>query len=256
MEDVNKPVRSFSQTTTLMKCPKQYEYIYIKRAPRRSSAAMFVGSTCHKSQEIFMKSRLAGKDISEEDLLKATEEFWDAGVKQINIKETENIGLLKLQAMNLSKLRYPDLLEINPKFVEEDIVVFPDKYSFGIRGIVDLVDANNELRDLKTSAQSPPSKYGLRPMQGHDLQLALYAYLLRELHDIDPPKVWIDYMVKTKVPKVVSVEVNIDDKIIDHILKCMEENEEVIHLGLFPRNRMALGCSKKACAFWDDCVGY
>lgn len=257
-DDASKPCRSYSAWNTYMKCPRKYKYVYVDRKPRYTSPAMFLGTACHKAQEIYLRKKLVGELMSKTDLQDAVADFWEESLTQLPEDQRLSMGGEKDKLMQLTSIRYPQLEEINPKYIEEDITVYPDGLDFGIRGIIDLVTANNELRDLKTSSSSPPGAQtgSYRPMQGHDLQLALYAYLMKEGLGVEPSTVWVDYMVKTSYPKVVSVQVEMPQAKIDHVLTAMVESEHAIQDGIFPRNRTALGCSPKGCPYWDECVGY
>ena len=257
--DTTKPMRSISQFLQYLRCPKQFKYVYVDKRPRQTSGAMHLGSTCHKMVEYFHTEVLAGNVPECIDVLRIGEAYWEANVGNIMFQPREaDPAVLKQTSLDLFEIYYPTLKTIKPKYTEEDMVIDSPDLPFLLRGIVDLVTADNELIDLKTSGKTPPKskevagEYTL--IKGHELQLYTYALILQESKGITITDASIHYLVKSKVPKVVPVSLKIEPKNIEEIKEFMICINEAIVAGVFPPNRVGFACGKASCAYWKDCV--
>lgn len=262
-ENANKPIRSWSQFSTYMRCPEMYRVKYVdKTLPRSSNSNMHAGSAVHMAHEkLSEEKRDNGTIMALEDVIAHAEKYWDDGKDALDEPPME-LALTRAKMVNCVESYYHYFVsnDINPTHIEESVIIYPKGYPFGLRGIIDRIDEGNVLVDLKTSSKSPPKSkatgaYYLQQGTGYDMQLDTYILLMREGLNLDPRRASLEFVVKSKVPKVVRVEHDIRDDRVDSILDLMANLEESIQKGNFPKNRLGTFCSPRMCENWVPCTG-
>ena len=257
-----KPIRSWSQYSTYMKCPQLFFYQYIERSvPRTDSIPLYAGTTVLHGHEEMCKKKIKGEDFTFEEILKLINTFWEKKSETFSSKLTEFfLEKRKLKGYMEAYYHYFINNDITPLFTEKDLMWEPEGYNFAIRGIIDRIDTDNSLVDLKTSKKSPPfnkakGSFYLDKKTGYDLQLDIYVMLMRNVLNIEPSKAKLEFIVKTKTPKVVPIEMDISEEKLSSTLDLLANLEESIQKGIFPKNRLSTYCGEKWCAKWEECTG-
>lgn len=262
-ENASKPLRSWSQFSLYMRCPELFRVTYVDRTlPRNPNAKMHAGSAVHFAHEkLSLEKRDNGKILELGDVLSHAEKYWDNGKNTLS-ESPMDLALERAKMLSTTEAYYNYFIssDINPTHIEENVVVYPKGYPFGIRGIIDRIDEGNVLVDLKTSAKSPPKsratgKHYLQQGTGYDMQLDTYVLLMRDGLNLNPKKAFLEFAVKGKVPKVVKVEHEIRKDRLESILDLFANLEEAIQLGNFPKNRLNTFCSERFCDHWVNCTG-
>ena len=257
------PVRSWSQFSLYMKCPQLFKYQYIDRVvPRKESIALKIGNALHEGHEYLSGKKIETGEVIEFKYLKSfVEKYWEANpLKDSDSNLSEDL-LEKNNALRYMETYYNFFKanEITPKHTEKDVIWHPPGASFAIRGIIDRIDQENTLVDLKTTGKSPPKsrKTGniyIPKQSGYDIQLDIYAILMREALDIDVSGAYLEYVVKSKNCKVVKVKHEIREDRLKSAMQLMENIEENIQKGVFTKNRLSQYCGDY-CSMWEQCTG-
>jgi RecB family exonuclease len=261
--DADKDIMSISRFLTYMRCPALYKAIYIDRSiPRQFNIHAHVGSTVHKAHEILCNHLIDFEKIIEPiDMQEEINDYWDSKIGDVP-DLMEEIIAQKTKADNLIKtyFSYFKKADLKPKHVEKRLTWYPQGYPFALVGIIDRVDQDGAICDLKTSGKSPPKskatgKYYVPRKTGYDLQMDTYIMLAREVLNIDVPSGSFEYVVKLKTPKVVKVDYPVDEVHITSTLDLMANLYDSIQKGNFPPNRLGDFCNPTSCGNWSPCTG-
>ena len=257
--DPEKPIFSFSRFRTYLTCPTQYDDVYNKRIPRTTNIALSVGSSLHFMAETYSRSQIDKNILSDEEIFKLAEKEWKEQTKDIS-DITDATKYLKFeQTQKMFEAYKPSLKETKAKMVEQHLILYPKNKEWGIQGIVDRVDEDNKICDIKTAGKTPFKKRGTTDkysmLKMHPEQLLTYAWMLREEKNINVQHAYIDYVIKTKVPKVIRVGIDIKDEMIDSVIDMFDRIYLAIKSNIYPPNRAGNFCSKTHCPFWTECKG-
>jgi len=220
--------------------------------------ALIIGISTHKSVEHNLTSKINTgellpleeiKDIARDDV--ATR--WKDGValtKEESKQKRKTKGSCIDTAVSLSELHAVGLAPtLNPKAVERKWVVTLDGFPFDLSGAWDVEEKGNIIRDTKTSAKSPS--------QGDadsSEQLTMYSLAMKVCDNKEPKALFLDHLVKTKTPKIVTLKTRRTAKHRLVLLRRIEIAAEVISKGAFvPANPMDWRCSPKFCGYWNTC---
>src|SRR2546426_5417342 len=202
--EVEARLFSLSQIQTYLGCPLKYRFQYIDQIPRpwRASALAF-GSSVHAAVEWFHKERLAGRSPPLPEVLKVFDADWYAQtVEPLVFSEKESKDSLAEKGRAMLQL-YVEAPDHKPaKFVEEWFELDLADPQTGevldvrLRGVIDLLEEDDTLVDLKTAGRTLEAG-GLE----RHLQLSTYAlafFLLTERI----PKLRLDMLLKTAKPRL------------------------------------------------------
>lgn len=224
--------------------------------------ALATGISVHKAVEDNLKNKIEseGQLLAREQIATiADEEFrgiWQGGMmltddESVNVKKT--LGSAVDQTIALSLLHYDNLAPlIMPVAVEEKFVISMNDYPYDLSGKKDVREAN-AIRDTKTKAASPPDN------AAHSLQMAMYAMSEIVAGRGLPKKVYLDFLVKTKTPKVVIREAVPDESWMNPLQRRIERAIEIIQavkegkVAFTPADTEHWCCSKKFCGYATTC---
>lgn len=258
-ESTQKPSLHASQLLMLSRCACQYEFRYVQGIIIPPAAAMLVGTATHKGVEANLQSKIdSGKLLSREAVVEtAIANLRGEWSKGVGLSDDEKaLGEKRVQAeaiddvARLSDLHARELAPVlKPTHVERTFRVELKGYPVDLVGTIDILEAD-AIRDTKTSKRSPNGDAAERSEQ-----LSVYALATRALEgEKAPTQVALDYLVKTKEPKVVTLksERNTDD--MRATLTRVEIATEMIEAGIFyPTNPENWWCSKDYCGYYDRC---
>ena len=197
---------SASRLNCWSECRLKFRYRYLDRLPTTVSPALHLGKAVHRGLEVWNHKRWRGEPCSPADIQGAFQDFWilkqpDDGIDWQG-KEDEQ----KEKAWKLIK-HYIDNSDIpkdeRPEGVE--VLVERDFQASGyppLRGVIDLVRPGGRIIDFKTAARSPDTS-----MVAHlnQVQRTAYALLYREATGKQEQEMEFHYLLKTKEPRVVVV---------------------------------------------------
>lgn len=224
--------------------------------------ALATGISVHKSVEANLKRKIEseGQLLAREQVATiADDEFrgmWQGGMM---LTEDESVNINKAfgsavdQTIALALLHYDNLAPIiKPVAVEEKFVIEMPNYPYDLAGKKDIREADG-LRDTKTKAVSPPDD------AARSLQMAMYSMAEIVAKRGLPKKVYLDFLIKTKSPKIVIREAMPDDSWIQLLMRRIEKMVKIIQsvkegTGQFtPADPDHWCCSKKYCGYATSC---
>jgi len=241
---------SASQINTYLRCPMQYYFRYIRGLKLPPKSALILGSSVHAGiAHNYQQKKDSHKDLKVNEVLNVYGQSFDLGAKETEWEKGEKPGEVKDQGAELIKVYHSEIAPtIQPIEVEQKFEVDFPNVDYGFMGYVDLLDDKQRIIDHKTTARTPN---GIS--SDHRLQLTGYSLGYRAGTGKKEKKVRVDYMVKNKHAKVVTLEEKISDGDVDRLLKLMAYVAKAIEQELFypqPHNFM---CNNRGCGYWDIC---
>lgn len=232
-----------SQVNRYLNCSASWWFKYGLGLPSPSTGSQVRGRVVHQVSETYYRAKLAGEVLESGDLERPFEESWAQETVEVAFREDEDPAEIKRQAGTLAR-KYIDEVacEIDPAAVE--LPVEGAIAGVPVRGLVDLIDTQGRIIDLKTKAASP-SKVD----PDYAFQIATYRQLAPAVNG----EARLDTCVATKTPKIVtqSYRVSVADQLMtQHLYPHVREG---IREGLYFPNRQSTRCSRKYCAFADAC---
>jgi putative RecB family exonuclease len=197
-------VISASQVSTYLGCPLKYRFQYVDKIPRPwRVAAMAFGTSVHAAVEWFHKERLADRKPGLTEVLKVFDADWYAqNVEPLVFSERESRDSLAEKGRAMLHLYVESVNGTMPVAIEQPFELDLADPETGelldvrIRGIIDLVEADQTLVDLKTAGRTL-EQGGLE----RHLQLSTYALAFLLQHG-DIPKLRLDMLLKTAKPRL------------------------------------------------------
>lgn len=191
---------SASQVQAYLGCPLKYRFQYVDQLPRPwRPAALAFGSSVHAAIEWFHRERLEGRTPGVEKAVQIFELDWyAANIDPLVFPERESQEALLEKGREMLRGYLSRIGPDPPKAVEEPFEVelydpeSGEVLDVNFRGIVDLVEADDTLVDVKTAARKPDAI----SLERH-LQLSIYA-LVHFLKTQQIPKLRLDVLTKTK----------------------------------------------------------
>ena len=238
---------SASQINTYLRCPMQYYFRYKEGLKIPPTEALTTGKAIHAAIEYNYKQKmetradLPVKEVQEVfaavlDELK-DETDW-GGMKPSEAKD-DGVKAVKAYHEKVAK-------KTQPVAVEKKIEV-----PFGetiLLGYIDLIDDKNMIRDTKTTKRSPGQR-----ILSDDIQLSSYAWAYKQLYGELPSGVQLDFIVRTKSPKIVQMPGHQDDFTIKRFEKTATRVIEAIKNNSFYPNPHNFMCGPTKCGYWEVC---
>jgi len=253
-----KPQLHWSHVSLLMKCGIQYEFRYVKGMRRPPGVAAHIGGGTHKGVEVNMLHVKEKRELLPEDAVaeaardEVNRRFADDGVMLEGDEVSVGLDTIKGEAVDtavtLAKLHRNVLApSIQPVHVERKWVIELPDQPFDLSGTIDLQEPDR-IRDTKTAAKSPNAE------AAHNSdQLSFYA-LAALVHDKQLPKLQLDYLVKTKTPKVVTLETERSREDLTIVVRRLQVVMSSIQTGVFlPAPQDSWVCTRKFCGWFDMC---
>lgn len=247
-----KPHLSISQLTMLARCGEQYRFRYIEGIKAPPGVSLIIGSGTHAAIEADLREKLRTGELLPDAAIAdvaadATRERW-ANDGPVVHEGDPGEGEAVDTAVALAQAHHRQLApQIAPVALERGFVLDLPGFPFDLMGYVDIEEAAR-IRDTKTAAKSPSG-----PEADQSDQLTLYH--LDATVRGKSPTVALDYLVKTKVPKVVTLESTRGPEDHARLLRRVEIAAKVIQAGAFaPTNPDNWWCSAKWCGYYERCA--
>lgn len=239
---------SITQLNMYLRCPAQYYFRYIEGIIIPPNSAITRGKVVHKGNEINYKQKIkTHKDMKLSDLKEAVADEFDRQALDTEFTPDEDKGKLKDHTINLATLYHTNIAaNIQPIAVEKEIYI-PIANTM-LKGYVDVVDDKGYIRDTKTANRTPNGN-----IADKSLQLTGYALAYRIINKKPENGVILDYLIDTKVPKVITLKSKRTDWEIKRFCSILYQILNAIQNGIFYPNETSCLCSPKWCGYWDIC---
>ncbi len=236
---------SHSQLALWQGCPRQWQYVYVDKLPRGTSAALILGNCYHATLEEYFKMKLLlGQDPDIDILLdffstqwnKMFFSAWDIDFGKSSRGEQKDLGIALLS-------KYME--EIAPTIIPAQVELEMECVVHGVTFVLrcDLITTGNIVIDHKTSA-----KHYTQAQVDADSQASATAYALHR------PIVFQNHVaVKTKIPDIQIMRTYRTHADINWWYR--KASAMVVHMqsGYAPPNEDYMYCSPKLCKFFDIC---
>jgi len=223
-----KRIQSPSSMNTYFQCPRKYYFIYNLKLPTSPSIHLIRGSIAHLVLENFFKIKPTGiAQTYKKDfpiiILELLKRYWsESDFDKCNLtKDQLNNYYLETQMMLLNWLnQFMKRLEsLNLPFIDAFTLLRPEteveyiSKHYSVRGYIDAIERYNDkvrLMDYKTSNKAQIS-------DAYRLQLAIYALLYEEKHNVRPDHVGIYFLNEGEQL------LEVDNDLIDHAKFMIEQ---------------------------------
>jgi putative RecB family exonuclease len=185
-------------------CPLKYRFQYIDEIPPPwRAAALAFGSSIHAAVEWFHTARLDGKTPTAEEVIAIFDADWFAqNLEPLVFSDKDSKEVLTEKGREMIRVYVAESNGKLPKFIEQRFeidLVDPstgEAFDIRLRGIIDLVEEDDLLVDLKTAARTIEDG-GLE----RHLQLSTYALAFYLTFGL-VPRLRLDMLLKTKTPRL------------------------------------------------------
>lgn len=264
-----KPQLHASDLTQLARCGIQFQRVrgfefgvWHQKELRAPGLAAVIGTGVHKSAETNFRHKMESggnllpiDEVAEVAAATVAEEY-DKGVllyEEEAINPARARGEAIDSAVDYARLHYRRLAPVIDPVAVEDKFVIETEYPADISGTIDVVEVDGGIRDLKTLSKAPSVG------DASSLQLMVYS-MARLVHSGQLPRgAQIDAIVKTQVPKVVTVSAVPDIHWVTRARARIEKAIEIIeavkagHQAFAPALPSEWWCTKRHCGFASDC---
>ena len=240
---------SVSQVRTYLRCPRQYEYIYINKMRPPVTSSLLLGRSFHKAIETANRAKLEdGEIMAIEDVQDTFSDAWEREKTKVEWEEGEDQGQLKDSGLAMTSHYYQEVGQnLRPKLIEQGTTV--DIEGVPVKVVIDLVERDGKIRDFKTAKRTPAKDEADR-----SIQLSTYAMAYREMTGERESGAQLDYTVNLKSgPKITHLETMIDDNRIERTKALIKGVAQAISSGMFYPVEEGFSCS--FCPFRDLCKG-
>src|SRR5690606_17943607 len=198
---------SVSQVRTYLRCPRQYEYIYINKMRPPVTSSLLLGRSFHKAIEMANRVKLEdGEIMAVEDVKDTFSDAWESEKAQVEWEDGEDQGQLKDSGLAMTSHYYQEVgQKLRPKLIEQGTTVDID--GVPVKVVIDLVERDGKIRDFKTA-----KRVTAKDEADRSIQLSTYAMAYREMTGERESGAQLDYTVNLKSgPKITHLETSIDD---------------------------------------------
>lgn len=232
-----------SQASMYLGCSARWYFRYMRGLPDPASGGAVRGSAVHSLVAYALTAKMEGEDLESAAFEDAWDHAWDEAAEVAQFDAYDDIDQLKRSGAVLARKYCTEVVpDLEPAGVE---VPFAGEIAgVAVRGRVDIVERSGRVIDLKTS-----SRKSSKISADHAFQLATYAALLPDASG----ETRLDMLVSTKDPQLVQIEHTPDAGSLQLIERLYPLVAEGIAGGLFLPNRASTLCSRRYCAFADEC---
>lgn len=243
---------SITQISMYLRCPLQYKFRYIDGFKIPPKSAITFGKAVHGTIEYNYRQKIKTQKDEKLSILQdyfcesfellSQETLWEKDEKPQDLKDEGAKKIVPLYRKKVSPKIYPKLIE------EPFEVIFDKGFDWTFKGYIDLVDVNNNIIDHKITQKTPSE------IPPHDnLQLTAYALGYRYKFLETELGLRLDYMVRTKTPKVVQLNTAKSQKDIDRFLKLVGYVAKAIEEKMFYPQPFNILCNERACGYKELC---
>jgi putative RecB family exonuclease len=226
-----------SQVGRFLGCSASYWFRYGLGLQEPPTPQRIRGSAVHKLVAAYFTAKRDGTAITAklDDVVEAE----SAG----STMEAAEASALRDQVAELTTLYIREVgADIEPAEVEK-----PVAGTIGgvrVRGIVDVIDVNGQVIDLKVSSRKPSTASA-----DYRFQVATY----QAIAPATGGAARVDTLVAKKAPELVTLTVESGDADRRMVERLYPHVQAGIREGLFFPNRGHMFCSRRQCAFWEAC---
>ena len=242
------------------KCPVAYEKRYVQGLRIPPGSAAIIGTGAHVSAAADLTSKRDTGALLPDDQIAdlardSTNGAWDKeGVylspQERFLGETKAKGEAVDEAIGLATLHHRKLApSLAPLHIERPFTIELNGFPVDLSGTIDLQTADGGLRDLKTRRAAPPADFA-----DYCMDLTCYGLAAKALDGQEPTAMYMDFLVKSKTPRLVTLEGHRTEGAYRAFLLRLEAVSHAIESGSFPPcSPEHWMCSPTWCGYFDKC---
>jgi len=241
---------SISQIRMFRRCEKQYYFRYLLGLKIRPPGAVTLGISVDKGvSHNFSQKIKSHQDLPLADVLDAYSTAFESLRYDTDWKD-EKPDRVKDDGYSLMEVHHSQKAPtVQPIAVQKKIEIPFENVNYSFIGILDAINDKGVILDTKTTSRTPPEDQIKR-----DEQLTAYALLYRVEYGKEEAGIELDYLVRTKKPKLVVLEGWRTQADIDLFLEEVGKVWQAIKTGIFYRTDPTnWWCSPQWCGYWDKC---
>jgi PD-(D/E)XK nuclease superfamily len=237
-------VLSPSQVRTFLDCPVRWEFKYRRRLPDPQTSNLALGKAVHAALgENFRQKIETREDLPTTGVMALFRQAWIEERDETEFAESDDADVIGKCGEALV-MRYMDEMAPFIQPAASDFFVAGEIGGIRVQGIIDVVDEDQRIIDLKTRTRRPPH------ISFADVfQVATYRQLLPTADGC----VHIDSLIKTKSVQVVRQSLDLTPEDLRITVMLYPLVREAMQTNAFLPNRLSLSCSRRHCAFWRQC---
>ena len=200
---------SASAVKDYLGCPLRFYFNRVLKLPQPVSPALHLGKAVHAGIQAYLLAQWRGGDMSAEAIVEAYRLSYDTMLEEEGPvtfkKETDCAKSRETGERVLRAYLESDVAKLDEKPLGVEVSLREEWAPAGVPlvGYVDLVRQGNVIVDFKTAAASPNLAIEART---HELQLTLYQFLIEQSTGEPVQGRELIFLVKTKEPKVIRLE--------------------------------------------------
>ena len=237
-------VLSPTQARTFLGCSARWWFKYGLSLPEPKTSSLAFGLAMHRALEINFRQKLETKeDLETGGMVTVFRDCWTEQVGQTVFREDENPRVLAKLGEQLILMYMREVAPcIEPAAVEMDVQGLIG--GVPVRGRIDLLDVQGRLVDIKTASRRPSCV-----SWDYAFQLATY----RQITPGASGEARLDTLVKTNAVQLIQKSYVVGDADLRATEVLYPFIKEAIQTGLYLPNRDSMMCSRRHCAFWENC---
>lgn len=254
-----------SKIRMLKRCEAAFYYRYIIGIKMPPTSALTLGSSYDDALTTCYNHKINSKgkdDMKASDVIDAFLTSFNMRSENTEFKDDELPGQIKDIGVKITR-KYAETLalKVNPLEVQKKYEIQFPNVDWKFIGISDLIETDGRIHDNKTTKKSPTYKNG-KFILDDETKFQMLSYSVAEKMQRGPDAgntMFVDYAVKTQIPKLIQVEVPIpiesDFKYFKTMTSSAYQRILLLKNGMIKPipNRSNFLCSRYQCAYWADC---
>lgn len=252
-----KPQLHISGMELASNCGEAWRLRYPENIRIAPNAALIIGSGTHKAIDVNIYAKvndgeyLDTEQVTEVARDQVSMQFVEGHVTMDHNEEFKGIDLVRANAIDkavaLVKLHSEVVTHlIDPAESETPWVVKCKNYPYDLAGTWDIIEKDASIGDTKTGAPGTLNQ----GTADQSVQLDGYAFAFSVNRGVKSPKLYLDGLIKTKVPKHERFETVRDDEDFQRFLRRFEVMCAMIEKEVFiPASPKWWGCSPEWCGY-------
>jgi RecB family exonuclease len=238
-------VLSPSALNTFLDCSAYWYYKKVLGLPDKRTLALGLGSAVHEALGTNFKAKIAtGEDLPSEAVRTVFRDSFEKQLDEVTLEADDDIADAKNCGEVMLNLYMREAAPtIEPAAVEKP--VSGEIAGIPVSGFIDLLDVDGRIIDLKTAAKKPAAF----PVP-HKRQVTTYTMLEPNASGV----VRLDTLTKTKTVNLHSqtAQIGMEDR--RHVARLYSIAFDQMRTGLIIPNRCSFKCSKRLCAYYEQCM--
>jgi len=248
----NKKSLSFTQISMYLKCPRQYEFRYLRGIKLPASGAMVQSRAWHAAVERNYRQKItSGVDLRLADV----EEYFVCRLEEalkgeeVVYRNGEDADFLREQGLAIVAAHHKVIApKVQPWLVEHKFTVsLGEDFPYLLTGVWDVVERNGTIADNKA--------YGKKPTQAEvneNLQFTTYSLGYRISQQRIERRLRMDAVIKNDPPRATQFSTRRTNADCHRLLKLIDGMAQAISSGDLPPNSKGWWCSHNGCSYWGS----